>query len=62
MFENVLLGTFIEKYQKVELNNKNYVSFVNNNGKIETYEGRTLSEAIEFSECEELKKELLWKF
>ena len=62
MFENVLLGTFIEKYKKIELNNKNYVSFVNDNGKIETYEGRTLSEAIEFSECEELKKELLWKF
>ena len=62
VFETVLLGTFSEKYGKINLDDRNYVSFINNDGKMEVYEGRTLTEAVKYSENSELEKELLWKF
>ncbi len=62
LFESALSGDLVEKYQNVEFDDMVYVSEIDNSGKINTHQGRTLHEALEMSESKELQREFEWKF
>ena len=62
LFESALSGDLVEKYKEVKFDDMVYVAEIDNQGKINTYQGRTLHEALEISESKELQKEFEWKF